>query len=179
MKRSDNYFIGIILPRELEDTIERSREWMRRECGCRSGMRTQPHITLIPPFGSSLSLSEMKSLLSPIAFKSFDVSVSGYGSFAERTIFARVEGNSELEKLKMDLSGHLRDCGVKTKDEKFFTPHITIANRDIRPEAFIPSMEHFGASNLRYSFTVDSIMVFEFRDYFWHSCDTNSVRFFS
>jgi 2'-5' RNA ligase len=176
VKVNDNYFIGITLPQELEDTIERQREWMRRKWGCRSGMRTQPHITLIPPFQSDLSLREIKELLTPLTVSPFDISVSGFGSFGERTIFAHVEKSRELEDLQKKVSGLLSDGGVRVKDEKRFTPHITIANRDIKPEAFIPSMEYFNTIDLRYSFTADSVMIFEFRDYVWRS-DSGSVRF--
>lgn len=177
MRVNDNYFIGITLPPELENTIERQREWMRRKWGCRSGMRTQPHITLIPPFQSDLSLEEIKELLSPLSVFPFDISVSGFGAFGERTIFAHVERSRELENLQKKVSGLLRDGGVRVKDEKRFTPHITIANRDIKPDAFIPSMEYFSNIELRYSFKADSVMVFEFSDYVWQSGNRGSVRF--
>ncbi len=177
MRTNDNYFIGITLPEDLENKIERQREWMRRKWGCRSGMRTQPHITLIPPFQSDLSLGEIKELLSPLSVSPFDISVSGFGAFGERTIFAHVERSRELENLQKKICSLLGNGGVRVKDEKRFTPHITIANRDIRPEAFVPSMEYFNAIDLKYIFTADSVMVFEFCDYVWTSGDRGSVRF--
>ncbi len=177
MRTNDNYFIGITLPEDLENKIERQREWMRRKWGCRSGMRTQPHITLIPPFQSDLSLGEIKELLSPLSVSPFDISVSGFGAFGERTIFAHVERSRELENLQKKICSLLMDGGVRLKDEKRFTPHITIANRDIKSKAFIPSMEYFNTIDLKYIFTADSVMVFEFCDYVWTSGDRGSVRF--
>ncbi len=176
MRVNDNYFMGITLPEELEEKIESSREWMRRKWGCRSGMRTQPHITLIPPFESGMSLSEIRDIISPLTISPFDISVSGFGSFGERTIFAHVEKSRELENLQKKVCGFLRNGGVRIKDEKRFTPHITIANRDIKLEAFIPSMEYFNTVDLKYTFTADSATIFEFRDYVWRS-EMGSVRF--
>ena len=88
-----------------------------------------------------------------------------------------MERSRELENLQKKVCGLLKDGGVRIKDEKRFTPHITIANRDIKPEAFVLSMEYFNTLDLKYSFKTNSIMVFEFSDYVWQSDDRGSVRF--
>lgn len=44
------HFVGVLLPKDLEETLENCRKYMNRTYGCKSGYGTPVHITLIPPF---------------------------------------------------------------------------------------------------------------------------------
>lgn len=174
-----SYFLGLTLPGDLRETIESERRWMQKKWGNRSGMKTEPHITLIPPFDCDLSLHDIKGILSDIVFPPVGVSVSGYGSFGERTIYAHVERSRELEDLVREISKTLRDNGIRVKEEKRYTPHITIANRDIKPYSFIPSMEYLNSIEIDKTFTASSFMIFFFRDYSWIADERYRVTFSS
>lgn len=177
MERTPDYFIGVTLPENLEYTIDSARRWMQKKWGNRSGMRTQCHITLVPPFSSDKPLSEMKEILSGITVPEVKVRVSGWGSFGERTIYAHVEKNSALELLKKEIERKLSEASIRFKSEKRFTPHITIANRDIKPYSFILSMEYLNKNKIDVTFAVNSIMIFSFVDRSWRSGDEGRVRF--
>lgn len=176
---NDNYFVGITLPDELKKTVDGARLWMRDKWGNRSGMKTECHITLVPPFYSEKPLAEIREILSGISVPDVKVHVSGWGAFAERTIFADVERSRGLEILRKEVLFRLRSAGIKLKVEKSFVPHITVANRDIRPESFIPSMEYLRDIYMDTSFSVDSFMIFTFRDWSWKSEEKGRVRFSS
>lgn len=178
LRISDNYFVGVTLPDELKNRIEGARMWMRDTWGNRSGMRTEAHITLVPPFYSEKPLSEIRRILSGITVPEVSVHVSGWGAFGERTIFANVERSRELETLQREVALRLRSAGITLRNEKRFVPHITVANRDIRPESFVPSMEYLGSIELDCTFSVDSFMIFTF-DRFWSSEEKGRVRFSS
>ncbi len=178
LRISDNYFVGVTLPPELKNTVDGARMWMRERWGNRSGMRTEAHITLVPPFYSEKPLSEIRRILSDITVPEVRVHVSGWGAFGERTIFAHVERSRSLEALQTEVSLRLRSAGITLKNEKKFTPHITVANRDIRPECFVPSMEYLSSVDLDYAFTPDSFMIFTF-DRFWSGEERGRVRFSS
>ncbi len=173
----DNYFIGLTLPEDVSSRIEKEREWMRRTWGNRSGMGTVPHITLIPPFYSNLSVKALLSILSSIKNDRIDAVISGHGSFGERTIYAAVEENREMTELQRKLKRVLRESNIAFKDEKKFTPHITIANRDIKPESFVPSMEYLESLNLHEEFALSSFSLFSFIDYHWRTM--GEIRFSS
>lgn len=179
MERADNYFIGVTLPADLKAVIESARGWMQKKWGNRSGMKTECHITLIPPFQCGRTLLEMKEILSTLTLPEVKVSVRGWGSFGERTIYAHVERSDSLELLKKEIGNRLRENGVSFRSEKRFVPHITIANRDIKPYSFIPSMEHLNDIKLDMTFTVDSFMIFSFVDWSWRSGEKGRVRFSS
>lgn len=174
-----SFFLGLTLPGKLRETIESERRWMQKKWGNRSGMKTEPHITLIPPFDSDLSLHEINQILSDIVFPPVEVSVSGYGSFGERTIFAHVERSRELEDLVREISKTLCDNGIRVKEEKRYTPHITIANRDIKPYSFIPSMEYLNSIEINETFSLNSFMIFFFKDYSWIADERYRVTFSS
>lgn len=168
-KIRDNYFIGLTLPEDVSVKIEREREWMRNKWGNRSGMATEPHITLIPPFYSSLSVECLTSILEKVRSEKISVVVSGHSSFGERTIYAYVEESGEMKALLEKIKKELRKNDIRFKDERTFTPHITIANRDIKPYSFIPSMEYLNGIKLYEEFTLSSFTLFRFSDYHWHS----------
>lgn len=176
-KIRDNYFIGLTLPEDVSSRIEKEREWMRRTWGNRSGMGTVPHITLIPPFNCSLSTERLLDILSSVRNERINAVVSGHGSFGERTIYVAVEENKEMNELQKKLKRVLRENNIPFKDEKKFTPHITIANRDIKPESFIPSMEYLESLNLHEEFALSSFTLFSFIDYRWRA--VGEIRFSS
>ncbi len=179
MEMKDNYFIGVTLPEDLKGTIDGARGWMRTKWGNRSGMRTECHITLVPPFSCNISLSDMKMVLEGITVPKVNVHVRGWGSFGERTIFAHVERSSSLELLKKEIEKRLREASIRFRIDKRFTPHITIANRDIKPENLVPSMEYLNEIKLDTTFTVDSFMIFSFMDWTWRSGEKGRVSFSS
>ncbi len=179
MERGADYFIGVTLPEDLRAAIESARGWMQKKWGNRSGMKTECHITLIPPFKCDKPLSEMKEMLRSLSLPLVSVSVRGWGSFGERTIYAHVDESESLLLLRNAIGNRLRENGVSFTIEKRFTPHITIANRDIKPYAFIPSMEYLNEIKLDTAFTVDSFMIFSFIDWSWRSGEKGRVRFSS
>lgn len=77
MESRDNYFIGVTLPEELKTVIDGARGWMQKKWGNRSGMKTECHITLVPPFSCDKTLSEMKKILDGVTVPQVDVSVRG------------------------------------------------------------------------------------------------------
>lgn len=179
MESRDNYFIGVTLPEELKTVIDGARGWMQKKWGNRSGMKTECHITLVPPFSCDKTLSEMKKILDGVTVPQVDVSVRGWGSFGRRTIYAHVEHSSPLELLKEEIEKRLRENLIRFKRDKRFMPHITIANRDIKPESFMPSMEYLHDIELDETFTVDSFMIFSFIDWSWRSGEKGRVSFSS
>ena len=44
------YFIAVVLPSELDKKILKYKEWMHEKYGCRVGLKSPAHITIVAPF---------------------------------------------------------------------------------------------------------------------------------
>ena len=164
------HFIGVILPPHLEREAEGKRMWTREKYGCRSGQSTRPHITLIPPFSSSMKteviVDEVRGILE--GRRSFTSFLQGYGAFGGRTLFMKVVESEEWRVLSRDVSMGLRAMGEKIKVEKKpFVPHITIANRDIPEGAIGEMLSSLSGDKLPESFMVERIGVFHRKGWQW------------
>lgn len=167
------HFIGVPVPDDLAEFLGHCRSWMGRKYGCKSGFRTPFHVTLVPPFSLTDGESIRALALSLEAYASradsFMSRASGFGSFGERTVFARVIPDQRWVALRDGLYTALTRAipGVLTKDARPFTPHLTVANRDIPPGAVAHALQYFGDLGLDADFPVDVLALFECRGGVW------------
>lgn len=162
------HFIGVLLPEDLEETLENCRNYMNRTYGCKSGHGTPVHITLIPPFclQKEFSTEDLKDGIEKSILNrqlGFTARIENFDSFGDRTIFANVIPDENWTKLRNEtLKGILTACpGSTRKDKRPFHPHSTVANRDI-PQGTIPdALKVLNELNLIKSFPVDNITIFE------------------
>lgn len=186
------HFIGVLLPEGIAGSLENCREYMRERYGCRSGQRTPLHVTLIPPFKLDDSYSERD--LADAVYDAentahtenvlpFEVSVNGFGAFAERTVYAHVEAeasenglpasqkfarwaklrNIVYEKLNASFPQMIR------RDTRPFTPHITVANRDIPSGAVAEALQFFSGLNFAEKFTASELTLFRRENGLWQA----------
>lgn len=172
------HFIGVTLPTEIVSLVEEKRAWARGKYGCRSGHSTLPHITLVPPFSSRLPDRELLDILSGIVplLTPFKADVQGYGSFSDRTVFLRVVESRDWSNLSRTITKGLKAMGVDVKEEKkSFTPHITIANRDIPPGKAMEMLSLLSEVDTSFTFTVDAISLFSRDGYSWKKREGNTL----
>jgi 2'-5' RNA ligase len=183
------HFIGVLVPKELSDALTDCRVWMHEQYGCKSGYGTPIHITLVPPF----HLDEMFTTQQVVASTkeaiynngtmnhlfSFNAQVKGFASFGDRTLFAQVLPSPQWTPLRdAVLNELLATCpGCTKKDRRPFTPHLTIANRDIPVHAAEAALAHFAEFDLEASFPVNTICVFTRINSSWISDDQNIIHF--
>lgn len=141
------YFVALICPPPLNEKILRYKIWMRDQFGCIVAMKSPAHITLIPPFW--VPDSEEEKLLDTLqSFAStmdeLTIRLNGFSHFKKRVLFVDVKTFPELEQLKKQAEDHFTNFfpAIK-KDTRPFHPHITIANRDMKPSHFEKAWEHF------------------------------------
>lgn len=184
-----SHFVGVLAPPELADAVEECRAWMAARYGCSAGYRTAPHVTVIPPFalpelltGSLLTGREerpedvpavprLEETLAAWASRQtpFEGRVTGFGAFAERTIFASLVEDPRWTAFHDSLAGTLADAfpGLIPRERRPYVPHLTVANRDIPPEALAPALEHFASLALDKPFPVDHVALFEWTGGLW------------
>jgi 2'-5' RNA ligase len=173
------HFVGVLTPIEVSDFVEECRTWMGAAYGCRSGYQTPPHITLVPPFsldgrfedGDDIPARRLERCLADWAGdrEPFSARLDGFGAFAERTLFVRVVDDPLWESWHGELCSALSAAfpGLLPRDRKRFTPHLTVANRDVPPEAFAPALEHFATLAYAAEILVDCVALFEWAGNRW------------
>jgi 2'-5' RNA ligase len=142
------FFVAIVCPEQINDEILQFKHWMRDRFGCTVALRSPAHITLIPPFWSDET--QQADLLNSLT--SFDrtpykltIKLNGFSHFGNRVLFVDVEKQKQLEDLKFNIGKHFLNCMnlfVKDSDRPFH-PHVTIANRDLKPGDFIIAWKDF------------------------------------
>lgn len=166
------HFIGIIVPEFLADLLQQCRVWMQNQYGCRSGYGTPIHITLIPPFHlpDTYTDSDVKKAIhaaiketEQLHILPFTAKVDGFGSFSDRTIFAFIEADKSWNMLYDIVLNNFRQIlpGVIRHDTRSFTPHLTVANRDIPHEVIPAALDHFAQMHIRTDIPVNTIGIFK------------------
>lgn len=160
--------------------------------GCKSGYRTEPHVTLIAPFalgaddaveydvdsGSAFARSEDFSARDSLArilheaagkLEPFTARVQGFGTFGDRTIYARVLADPMWDAWRSAVwkSVQAGFPGMLTPLRGPLVPHLTVANRDIPPDAVAPALEYFASLGVDETFTVGEAVLFEFVNGRW------------
>jgi 2'-5' RNA ligase len=166
------HFIGVPVPGDLSRMLLSCREYMGSIYGCRSGFTTPFHITLVPPFrlAPDFSDDDVKAAAEEASascrashITPFACIVNGFGSFSDRTLFAHVEPSSRWTQFRDEVYRALdAHCpGTARRDTRPFTPHLTVANRDIPAGAVPEALAHFSQTELAADFPAETITVFK------------------
>lgn len=158
------FFLGIRLPRELEDTYERYRRAFKAP-------QTVSHITVIAPFTWERTLEDLlETLKMNLAdTQPFAVKGAGIGSFGTRVIFVNVTLTPELAALQKALTAGLDKEGISV-DRRSYNPHITLATRLSAKQfsVYTAKVRDFCPG---YAFTCTSLSLFKFTDVGrWDEC---------
>ena len=142
------YFVALVLPEERNAEIKHFKNLMLEKWGCKVGLKSPAHITLIPPFWMDETKEEnfckdIDALSKDI--ESFSISTNHFSAFKPRTIFIEPVLTAPLKALKqatdMFCKTHTQ-YGAKA-DARPFHPHITIATRDLHKRAFAEAWLYF------------------------------------
>lgn len=158
------YFIALVLPGELNERILRFKHLMQERYGCRVGLKSPAHITLVPPYwmeealepGLLHDLDALAKELPP-----FSIATNNFSAFRPRTIFIDVVVNSQLAAVKGATDAFFKShaaYGAKT-DGRPFHPHITIATRDLHKKDFATAWPLFEQEQFQSSFSPAGLSV--------------------
>ncbi len=181
MKQSNNFpqqthFIGVLASEDITATLEDCRRYMNEAYGCRSGHSTPIHVTLIPPFRlpqeystEDLALAIEKEVLPKNL--GFTAKVNNFDAFGDRTIFAKVEHDPRWATLHDAVFSSVIKAapGCTKKDQRPFTPHLTVSNRDIPAGVTSNALEVMNELNLVEDFPVNNITIFERKGSRWEA----------
>jgi 2'-5' RNA ligase len=165
------YFVALVCSQEVNEKILPFKLWMKERFGCVVALRSPAHITLIPPFW--LEAEKENELVRTL--QSFTnvpmgvvVCINGFSHFGKRVLFAAVDDDPALHQLKTGIESHFtkRFPGIR-KDDRPFHPHITIANRDLKPGDFIKAWQYFSEKEFTADFRINVVSVLKHSDGLW------------
>lgn len=156
------YFVAIVPPDEIRSQIRAYQEMAAQRFDTHSALRSPPHITLIPPFRlADTQLAELSHYLQDFAAVSrpFSIRLSDFAAFPPRVIYVDVLPNAELKSLQQRLEKELQQrFGISAGIRKHpFTPHLTVAFKDLRRSEFPKAWAHFSSLSYQSAFKMDGI----------------------
>ena len=166
------YYVAIACPREVDEKVMGFKQWMKEQFGSVVALKSPAHITLIQPFW--LDISRETELLQTLQSFPGDgeelrIRLEGFSHFGKRVLFIQVKENPVLQELQTQTEKHFLQCfdDVLKKDTRPFHPHITIANRDMKPGDFEKAWQHFSGKKFNETFCAKTISLFKLTQGKW------------
>ena len=168
------FFIALLPPQEVQDYANEIKQHFAQNYNSKAALKSPPHITLQPPFEWQVddmqlleqSLSNFAQIQSKIP-----IILKGFGAFVPKVIYINVIKTPELMVLQQYLMTYLEESlGIvypHSKD-RTFSPHITVAYRDLTRENFRSAWPEFEPKKLEFKFTVSQLTLLVHNNHRWH-----------
>ena len=159
--KSRLYFVAIIPNAEVQKDVRKSQKYIAAKFGCKQALKSPPHITIHKPF-RWVEDQEDRLVQGFSGFfrgkEEFEVSLMDFGAFKPRVVFTAVETSPILTSMHHDLQhfGIKEIRSLKGIDSRPFSPHMTVAFRDLTRQLFQRIWEEFVDLEFRAAFDVDS-----------------------
>ncbi|WP_162910567.1 2'-5' RNA ligase family protein [Hymenobacter oligotrophus] len=159
------YLLATLPPEPVFSEVWALKQEVHRRTGSRNAVRLPPHITLIPPFRLVPAEFEPQALPALARFaaehQAVEVGLHNFAWFGNRTLFVHV---SEAEALKHLHAALVRFCKAELPtiphEKRPFTPHMTLATRDLPPEQVPALKQDFEQRSYAATFAVTALVLF-------------------
>lgn len=155
----NRFFIAILPPQHIQDYANEIKQHFVNNYGSWGAQNSPPHITLQPPFMfEKKEISILETFLENFANNqnSLPIILDGFAAFAPRVIYMNVVKSQAILKLQSDLMNDIESSlGIIGKDGKnhSFTPHLTVARRDLKKHHFPAAWNDFKERQVYFEFT--------------------------
>jgi len=158
------HLLALLPPEPVFSETWALKQEVHRLTGSRNAMRLPPHITLLPPL-SQPDEFEARATAALQAFAATQaaptVGLHGFAWFGNRTLFVHVSEAQALKTLHAELMDwcirHLPEVKLESRP---FTPHLTLATRDL-PAAQVPALRQmFAEREYQASFVARQLTLF-------------------
>ncbi|MBW4572544.1 MAG: 2'-5' RNA ligase family protein [Tolypothrix carrinoi HA7290-LM1] len=157
------FFVALLPPQHIQDCANEIKQYFADRYASSGAQKSPPHITLQPPFewvDSNVSfledsLKKFASRRSPVP-----VTLHNFAAFAPRVIYIDVVQTPELMDLQADLMAYVEsNLGIvdKVSQTRSFTPHMTVAFRDLTKQNFKIAWTEFEKRELHFEFKCDRL----------------------
>jgi len=170
------YLVALLPPEPVFAQTWALKQEVHRLTGSRNAVRLPPHITLLPPFREAADFeATCAAALTTFAATqaSFLVSLEDFEWFGDHTLFVGVRTTADLQAFHARL---LAWCATHLPtiphEARAYTPHLTLATRDL-PPAQVPVLRQlFGERTYRAAFAVTNFTLFRHDGQHWQPCAT-------
>ncbi|HIK33850.1 MAG TPA: 2'-5' RNA ligase family protein [Oscillatoriales cyanobacterium M4454_W2019_049] len=167
------YFIALLPPADIQEEVTQIKRDFADNYGSRAALKSPPHVTLQPPFERSIDeVSRLKACLREFAtgYAPVPMKLSGFGAFPPRVIYVDVMKTPELMAIQASLAAHL-EANLGWVDPRNrsrpFAPHMTVAFRDLKREAFKKAWSQYRDRSISYEFTATHLTLLHHNSRCW------------
>lgn len=156
------YLLAIVPPAQLSSQIDEIRQECSQKFKVYKALKPPVHISLFRPFTMDDSLEKhLHKLLMPVTHSHhpFEQELENFDCFNSNVLYILVAKTEALGAMQKEISAIMNKSKIDPRETKtgntLFTPHITIAYRDIPPETFPLLWAEYKNRKFKRSFTVD------------------------
>lgn len=160
------YFFALVPPEPIRGEISRFKERLSQEYKTKAALKSPPHITIVPPFSMNpcnepfLLNSVERIARDVLPAEPFSIYVNGMGAFPPRVIYLQINTENKLLELQKQFITQFQTntgIGIDQRPDRQFTPHITVAFRDLKPKTFQKAWEKYKNHPIQYAFPLESV----------------------
>lgn len=167
------WFVAVLLPEETVAAVRQVQQQIADTFGPRRAMRLPPHITVEAPF--RLPDEDAQRLIEALAAffskkRQFQLTLKDFGYFRDDVVFIQVAPSLELLELHNELQDFLRGPAGFIHAPPLhpgYTPHLTIANRDVTPKQHAAIWKSLAGRKFHASFCVSELCLLRHNGASW------------
>lgn len=170
------WFIAILPPDDVAEKIRSIQHDIADRFGPKRALKIPVHITLESPFRYlTENTTDLENMLGEFfsGRKTFELELRNFGAFRHDVIFIEVAPSLQLLELQQALHAYLRvekRVVEKSPWHGGFTPHITVANRDVSEQDHRLIWKEFNTRKFYAKFGVSAVSLLQ------HDGDSWQVR---
>jgi 2'-5' RNA ligase len=157
------YFYALIPPEDIQSYVSGVKMDFKERFESVHALKSPPHITLIPPFRyKSVSEDQLIKTLDNFTFQEskLNLSLKDFGFFPPRVVFIKVDKSEILKSMFYRFKKHMDrklDLSSFTRGSIKFSPHMTVAHRDLTRENFNKAKPIYEEKQILFEFEVNGI----------------------
>jgi len=177
MQSQNLYFLAIVPHGKVAGEVTAFKEHIAQHYNSQKALKVMPHITLKAPFKTDATRHAEVTAW----FRQLEVSVqpfiqhlNGFGAFNNKNnpvLYVQPVLNNGLAQLQYEIISQfeMAFAGIPLQfTEKRFSPHITIAYRDLLPEQFSISWDEFKGKPYDAQFEVNAFYLLQHNGIKWN-----------
>ncbi len=161
--KGELYFIAVVPPPPVFEEALEVKHRFSREYGTKAALKSPPHITLHMPFRMKEEredelIRKLRGSLEGVS--PFRLELDGFGAFPPRVIYIHANLSEELRELYHRVRRRMQQflhTDASDWKNRGFTPHLTVAFRDLKKARFKEAWEKYGGKPFDASWEVTGI----------------------
>lgn len=177
MKQMGKYFLAIVPEGPIQQKAQELKLEVREKFNVKYALKSPAHVTLKMPFvyNEAKEAVLIRALETFLAFQSpLDIKIEGVRTFGHRVIFWNILADESLYNLQAALKIFCKR-ELKLVDEladRNFTPHMTIAFKDLKESKFRPILDLVKEKSISEKYAVSAIALLRREEGRWQVVKT-------